>query len=100
MFQRSSSKNDVTDNNNKHFVTAFEGDCRTIIELRKHLKLCFLVILARVVSRRRPAQRSEHLRYRMSAMPLSMEVHTEALETVSALPSTLLSVRLFVSLAR
>ena len=26
----------------------------------------------------RVAQRSEHLRYRMSTMPLSMEVHTEA----------------------
>ena len=38
-------KNDVTDNNNKHFVTAFEGKCRNIIELREHLKLCFLVIL-------------------------------------------------------
>ena len=24
-------KNDVTDNNNKHFVTAFEGECRNII---------------------------------------------------------------------
>ena len=44
-------RNDVTDNNNKHFVTAFEGECRNIIELREHLKLCFLVILARVVSR-------------------------------------------------
>ena len=39
-------KNDFTDNNNKHFVTAFEGACRNIIELREHLKLCFLVILA------------------------------------------------------
>ena len=39
-------KNDVTDNNNKHFVTAFEGECRNIIELREHLKLCFLIILA------------------------------------------------------
>ena len=38
-------KNDVTDNINKHFVTAFEGECRNIIELREHLKLCFLVIL-------------------------------------------------------
>ena len=38
-------KNDVTDNNNKHFVTAFEGECRNIIELRENLKLCFLVIL-------------------------------------------------------
>ena len=38
-------KNDVTDNNNKHFVTAFEGECRNIMELREHLKLCFLVIL-------------------------------------------------------
>ena len=38
-------KNDVTDNNNKHFVTAFEGKCRNIIELREHLKLCFLIIL-------------------------------------------------------
>ena len=38
-------KNDVTDNNNKHFVTAFEGECRNIIELREHLKLCFLIIL-------------------------------------------------------
>ena len=37
-------KNDVTDNNNKHFVTAFEGECRNIIELREHLKLCFLII--------------------------------------------------------
>ena len=45
-------KNDVTDNNNKHFVTAFEGECRNIIELREHLKLCFLIILARVASRR------------------------------------------------
>ena len=44
-------KNDVTDNNNKHFVTAFEGECRNINELREHLKLCFLVILARAVSR-------------------------------------------------
>ena len=56
------------------------------------------ILIARVVSR--PARRSEHLRYRMSAMPWSMEVHTEACNTVSALPSTLLSVRLFVSLAR
>ena len=40
-------KNDVTDNNNKHFVTAFEGECRNI-ELREHLKLCFLVILIMV----------------------------------------------------
>ena len=39
-------KNDVTDNNNKHFVTAFEGECRNIIELREHLKLCFLIILS------------------------------------------------------
>ena len=38
-------KNDVTDNNNKHFVTAFEGECRNFIELREHLKLCFLIIL-------------------------------------------------------
>ena len=38
-------KNDVTDNNNKHFVTTFEGECRNIIELREHLKLCFLIIL-------------------------------------------------------
>ena len=38
-------KNDVTDNNNKYFVTAFDGECRNIIELREHLKLCFLVIL-------------------------------------------------------
>ena len=38
-------KKDVTDNNNKHFVTAFEGECRNIIELREHLKLCFLIIL-------------------------------------------------------
>ena len=38
-------KNDVTDNNNKHFVTAFEGEGRNIIELREHLKLCFLIIL-------------------------------------------------------
>ena len=37
-------KNDVTDNNNKHFVTAFEGECRIIIELHEHLKLCFLII--------------------------------------------------------
>ena len=39
-------KNDVTDNNNKHFVTAFEGECRNIIELRERLKLCFLIILS------------------------------------------------------
>ena len=38
-------KNDVTDINNKHFVTAFGGECRNIIELREHLKLCFLIIL-------------------------------------------------------
>ena len=38
-------KNDVTDHNNKHDVTAFEGECRNVIELREHLKLCFLVIL-------------------------------------------------------
>ena len=38
-------KNDVTDNDNKHVVTAFEGECRNIIELREHLKLCFFVIL-------------------------------------------------------
>ena len=42
-------KNDVTDNNNKHFVTAFEGKCRNIIELREHLKLCFLIILVSTV---------------------------------------------------
>ena len=28
------------------FVTAFEGGCRNIMELCKHLKVCFLVILA------------------------------------------------------
>ena len=50
-FSKVQVKNDVTDNNNKHFVTAFEGECRNIIELREHLKLCFLIILARVVSR-------------------------------------------------
>ena len=38
-------KNDVTDNNNNNFVTAFEGECRNMIELREHLKLCFLIIL-------------------------------------------------------
>ena len=38
-------KNDATDNKNKHFVTAFKGECRNIIELREHLKLCFLIIL-------------------------------------------------------
>ena len=38
-------KNDVTDNNNKHFVTAFKGECRNIIELREHLKLCFLIMM-------------------------------------------------------
>ena len=42
-------QNDVTDNNNKHFATAFEGECRNIIELREHLKLCFLIILVVVV---------------------------------------------------
>ena len=26
-------------------MTAFEGECRNIIELREHLKLCFLIIL-------------------------------------------------------
>ena len=41
-------KNDVTDNNNKYFVTAFDGKCRNIIELREHLKLCFLVILREI----------------------------------------------------
>ena len=73
-------KNDVTDNNNKHFVTAFEGECRNIIELREHLKLCFLIILrqlcnsifsfdsSRSESAVRPAQRSEHLRYIYSVM--------------------------------
>ena len=44
-------KNDVTDNNNKHLVTAFEGECRNIIELREHLKLCFLIILPGMVDR-------------------------------------------------
>ena len=43
-------QNDVTDNNNKHFVTAFEGECRNIIELREHLKLCFLIILVKCFS--------------------------------------------------
>ena len=43
-------KNDVTDNNNKHFVTAFEGECRNILELREHLKLCFLVILSSILT--------------------------------------------------
>ena len=43
-------KNDFADNNNKHFVTAFGGACRNITDLREHLKLCFLVILAHVVS--------------------------------------------------
>ena len=42
-------KNDVTDNNNKHLVTAFEGECRNIIELREHLKLCFLIILIMII---------------------------------------------------
>ena len=45
-FREVQVKNDFTDNNNKHFVTAFGGECRNIIELREHLKLCFLVILA------------------------------------------------------
>ena len=40
-------KNDVTDN--KHFETAFEGECRNIIELREHLKLCFLIILIVII---------------------------------------------------
>ena len=62
-------KNDVTDNNNKHFVTAFEGECRNIIELRR----AFKALLSHHISERR-----EHLRYRMSTMPLSMEVYTEA----------------------
>ena len=44
-------KNDITDNDNKHFVTAFEGACRNIIEPREHLKLCFLVVSARAASR-------------------------------------------------
>ena len=44
-FSKVQVKNDVTDNNNKHFVTAFEGECRNMIELREHLKLCFLIIL-------------------------------------------------------
>ena len=44
-FRKVEVKNDFTDNNNKHFVTAFEGECRNIIELREHLKLRFLVIL-------------------------------------------------------
>ena len=48
-FSEAQVKNDVTDNNNKHFVTAFEGECRNIIELREHLKLCFLIILVVVV---------------------------------------------------
>ena len=51
MFQQVQVKNDVTDNNNKHFVTASEGEYRNIIEPREHLKLCFLVKLAREVSR-------------------------------------------------
>ena len=51
MFQQVQVKNDVTDNNNKHFVTASEGEYRNIIELREHLKLCFLVKLAREVGR-------------------------------------------------
>ena len=44
-FREVQVKNDLADNNNKHFVTAFEGACRNITELREHLKLCFLVIL-------------------------------------------------------
>ena len=44
-FREVQVKNDFTDNNNKHFVTAFEGACRNIIELCEHLTLCFLVIL-------------------------------------------------------
>ena len=44
-FREVQVKDDFTDNNNKHYVTAFEGGCRNIIELREHLKLCFLVIL-------------------------------------------------------
>ena len=43
-FREVQVKNYFTDNSNKHFVTAFEGECRNI-ELREHLKLCFLVIL-------------------------------------------------------
>ena len=49
-FSEVSVRNDVTDYNNKHFVTAFEGECRNIIELREHLKLCFLIILVIVTS--------------------------------------------------
>ena len=49
-FREVQVKNDFTDNNNKHFVTAFEGACRNIIELREHLKLCFLVILRTIIT--------------------------------------------------
>ena len=49
-------KNDVTDNNNKHFVTAFEGECRNIIELREHLKLCFLIILGKILAATNPSE--------------------------------------------
>ena len=45
MFLRSKVKNDVTDNKIRNFVTALEGECRNIIELREHLKLCFVVVL-------------------------------------------------------
>ena len=41
-FREVQVKDDVTDNK---FVTAFEGGCRNIIELRQQFKLCFLVIL-------------------------------------------------------
>ena len=53
-------KNDVTDNNNKHFVTAFEGECRNIIELREHLKLCFLIILYDFIPMRNYSKWEKH----------------------------------------
>ena len=43
-FREVQAINDVTDNKFLNFVTAYEGECRNIIKLREHSKLCFVVI--------------------------------------------------------
>ena len=70
-------KNDVTDNNNKHFVTAFEGECRIYHRAARAFKALLSHHSSRSESAVRPAQRSEHLRDIYSVMP-NGRIHTMA----------------------
>ena len=87
--------NDVTDNNNKHFVTAFEGECRNIIELREHLKLCFLIIILSLVVVACAESDVLQLTF-MATASLSSSIQADVLKTVSIC----LSVRLLSRLTK